>query len=57
MIRLLTKIVWGSLLAFACFQSISAEENNQPKIEVKGAGFFKDRLLMRQLESIFNEPR
>ena len=46
-----------TLLILVCLSKLCAEPTAQPTIEVKGAGFFKDRLLQKELESIFHEER
>ena len=42
-----------SVLILIPGQTTHGEEAEVPKFHVKGAGFFKDRLLIRQLENLF----
>ncbi len=47
----------GTLIFFQCVQSLKAEDEPLAKIKVDGTGFFKNRILMQQLETIFYEER
>lgn len=57
MIGWFNKIVLGCSLMIAGNSILSAEEAIKPVMRVRGAGFFKDRLLAQQLETLFQEDR